>query len=289
MGRAPRLKDILSLPKGNARDNIPIVKTQTGCGSIMRVTIDTTANTLAVESEQGKQDNLDIYSKEAFEIISDLWLKTSWQQKYSYTFSWLGRPVIQHPEDLVRIQEAIYEIKPDVIIETGIAHGGSLIFYASLLQNIGKGRVVGVDIEIRPHNREAIEAHELFSLITLIEGDAVCSEVLAKVSAQIKPGDTVMVILDSNHRYDHVKKELEAYSKFVTSGSYLLVQDGIMQYVFDTPMGEAGWVTDNPIQATRDFLKENGDFYPHTPDWPFNESDLQSNITGHPEGWLRKK
>ena len=255
----------------------------------MRVTFDTNDNTFSVVADEGEQRDLDIYSREAFEIISDLWLKTSWQQKYSYTFSWMGRPVIQHPEDLVRIQEAIYEIKPDVIIETGVAHGGSLIFYASLLQNIGKGRVVGVDIEIRPQNRDAIEAHEMSSFITLIEGDSVHSDVLEKVAAQIRLADKVMVILDSNHLYDHVKKELNAYSKFVTSDSYLLVQDGIMQYVHDTPLGENSWVTDNPISATREFLDENDDFYPHVPAWPFNESNLENNITGHPEGWLRKK
>ena len=135
----------------------------------MRVVIDTDAKTLA--ACDGKA--IDLYGREAFELISDLWLKTSWSQKYSYTFTWMGRPIIQHPEDTVRLQEVIYFLKPDVIIETGVAHGGSLIFYASLLKAMGKrSRVIGVDIEIRPSNRKAIESHELSDYITLIEGNS---------------------------------------------------------------------------------------------------------------------
>src|SRR3954451_12502458 len=127
----------------------------------MKITIDTDSKTFVVHDGGGNR-TLNLYEREAFEVISDVWLKTSWNQKYSYTFTWMGRPIIQHPEDLVRLQETIYTLKPDVIIETGVAHGGSLIFYASLMKAMGKGRrVVGVDIEIRPHNRAAIEAHEL--------------------------------------------------------------------------------------------------------------------------------
>src|SRR6187397_1293200 len=122
----------------------------------MKLLIDTTSKSLSVDDGRA----LDLYGKEAFELISDLWLKTSWNQKYSYTFTWMGRPIIQHPEDLIRLQEAIFTLRPDVIIETGVAHGGSLIFYASLFKAMGHGRVVGIDIEIRPHNRAAVEAHE---------------------------------------------------------------------------------------------------------------------------------
>src|SRR3954463_2217410 len=123
----------------------------------MRMIIDTADNLLI--AADGRR--LDLYGKEAFELISDLWLKTSWNQKYSYTFTWLGRPIIQHPEDLVRLQEVIYTLAPDGIIETGVAHGGSLVLSASIMKASGKGRrVIGVDVEIRPHNRKAIEAHE---------------------------------------------------------------------------------------------------------------------------------
>ena len=133
----------------------------------MRLTIDTQAKTVT-RAEAGEERTLDLYSKEAFELISREWLKVGWNQKYPYTFAWLGRPIIQIPEDMIRTQEVIYRVRPDVIVETGVAHGGSLIFYASLCRLMGRGRVVGIDIEIRPHNRQAIEAHEMSPLIALV-------------------------------------------------------------------------------------------------------------------------
>src|SRR5437016_157220 len=126
----------------------------------MRLTIDTAEETLILEADQGKQV-FALYSKEAFELISRQWVKVGWDQKYSYSFSWMGRPIIQLPEDMLRTQEVIHRVRPDVIIETGVAHGGSLIYYASLCKAMEKGRVVGVDIEIRPQNRRAVEAHQL--------------------------------------------------------------------------------------------------------------------------------
>ena len=135
----------------------------------MRITIDTDARRLAIDEGSGKVRTLDLYGRDAFEMISSLWLKTGWNQKYSYTFTWLGRPIIQHPEDLVRLQEVIHNVAPDVIVETGVAHGGSLVFHASLLKAIGRGgRVIGVDVEIRPHNRHALETHVLAPMITLM-------------------------------------------------------------------------------------------------------------------------
>src|SRR4249919_732260 len=124
----------------------------------MKLTIDTAAKTLLVEAD-GRTRQLQLYSDEAFELISDQWLKVGWNQKYPYTFSWMGRPIIQLPEDMIRAQEVVYHVKPDVLIETGVAHGGSLIYYASLFKAMGRGRVIGVDIEIRPQNRTAIENH----------------------------------------------------------------------------------------------------------------------------------
>src|SRR5437868_6468565 len=148
---------------------------------------------------EGREETHSFDTPEAFEILSDLWLRCGWDTKYVYSFSWFGRPVIQLPEDLIRIQEVIYAIKPDVIIETGVAHGGSLIFYATLCKAMEKGRVVGIDIEIRPHNRRAIEAHPLSQLITLIEGSSTAPETVAQVKKLIRPNETVLVILDSNH------------------------------------------------------------------------------------------
>lgn len=255
----------------------------------MRMMIDTDKKELTLEGAAGKRV-LDLYGKEAFERISDLWLKTSWNQKYSYTFTWMGRPIIQHPEDLVRLQEVIYTLKPDVIIETGVAHGGSLILSASLMKAMGRGRaVVGVDIEIRPHNRKAIEAHELAPMIRLVEGNSVAPEIVARAAQEIRPGDTVLVILDSNHTRDHVAAELEAYHRLVTPGSYIVATDGIMRDVCDVPRGTPGWKDDNPAQAAIDFAARHPEFVIETPAWKFNESDLDKNITGWPEAWLRRR
>jgi cephalosporin hydroxylase len=253
----------------------------------MRLSVDTTARSLTV-SDNGEARALDLYGKEAFEFISDLWMKLSWQQKYSYTFTWLGRPIIQHPEDMVRMQEVVYTLKPDVIVETGVAHGGSLIFNASLLHNIGKGRVVGVDIEIRPHNRAAIEAHSLAPMITLIEGDSAAPEVVSQVRALIRPDDTVLIFLDSDHSRRHVLAELEAYHNLVSVGSYIVATDGIMREVHDVPRGKPAWLTDNPAAAAQDFLATHKDFALSPPQWSFNESELDKVITGHPDAWLQR-
>jgi cephalosporin hydroxylase len=254
----------------------------------MQIHIDTDSQEMTVTDQTGTR-RLDLYCKEAFELISYHWLKTSWNQKYSYTFTWLGRPIIQHPEDLVRLQEVIYTVKPDLIIETGVAHGGSLILSASLMKAMGKGRrVVGVDIEIRPHNRMAIEAHELGSMISLVEGNSVAEDVVAKAAAEIQPGDTVMVILDSNHSYAHVMAELEAYQHLVTPGSYLVATDGIMRDVHDMPRGSPDWLTDNPANAAEDFARAHPEFVIVSPPWRFNESDLDQNITGWPSAWLKR-
>src|SRR3972149_7042784 len=191
----------------------------------MKLTIDTSENKLVCELD-GKRQILDLYSKEAFELISMQWVKVGWNQKYPYTFSWMGRPVIQLPEDMIRVQEVVYRVKPDVIIETGVAHGGSLIFYASLFKAMGKGRVIGVDIEIRPHNRRAIESHELFSFITLIEGSSIEKSVVSRVKSLVKPGETVLVILDPNHPRQHVLAELDAYYDLVSPASFIVGADG---------------------------------------------------------------
>src|SRR4051794_38290951 len=191
----------------------------------MRLTIDTESRTLTIDAA-GKPEVVPLYSTRAFELISDQWLRVGWNEKYVYTFSWLGRPLIQLPEDVIRVQEVIYRVKPDVIIETGVAHGGSLVFYASLCKAIGKGRVVGVDIEIRPSNRAAIEAHELASYIALIEGSSIDPATVEQVRARVQPGERAMVILDSNHSKDHVAQELERYHPLVAPGSYIVATDG---------------------------------------------------------------
>ncbi len=257
----------------------------------MKLIIDTTRRTLEIAGEGGTQpETLDLYGKPAFELLSDLWLKTSWNQRYSYTFTWMGRPIIQHPEDLVRLQEVIYTVRPDVIVETGVAHGGSLILYASLMKAMGHGRaVVGVDIEIRPHNRAALEAHELYPYLTLIEGDSVAPEVVARAAAPIRPGDRVLVLLDSNHSKAHVAAELEAYCALVTPGSYIVATDGIMRDVCDVPRGQPEWLDDNPTAAAEEFAARHPEFEAVQPAWRFNESELDKPITGWPGAWLRRR
>jgi cephalosporin hydroxylase len=254
----------------------------------MKIVIDTEAKTLSYEIEK-QTTEIDLYSKEAFDLISHQWLKVGWHQKYSYTFSWLGRPIVQMPEDMVRMQEVLYQVKPDVIIETGVAHGGSLIYYASLCKVMGKGRVVGIDIEIRPHNRTAIEQHELFSMITLVEGSSIESEIVNQVKKLVKPGETVLIILDSCHTQEHVAAELEAYYDLVTPGSYIVATDGIMKDVYDVPRGDLAWQFNHPTAAAAEFVNRHPEFVLAQPAWVFNESELTENLTHWPGAWLQRK
>jgi cephalosporin hydroxylase len=254
----------------------------------MKLTIDLEKKTLTVD-RAGDPQSHDLYSDSAFEIVSDLWVKVGWNQKYPYTFSWMGRPIIQLPEDLIRIQEIIYQVQPDILIETGVAHGGSLIFYASLFKAMGRGRVVGVDIDIRAHNRKAIEAHPLSSFVTLIEGSSTADDVVSRVRNQIKPGETVMVVLDSNHTKRHVLDELDAYHTLITSGSYLVATDGVMRDVTDVPRGQPSWSEDNPAAAAEAWVRTHPDFELTSPRWPFNESSLSRPVTHWPSAWLRRR
>lgn len=253
----------------------------------MKFEINEELGTLTLD-EHGHVRTLPLYGEQAFSHIARLWLKLNWNQKYTYTFSWMGRPIIQLPDDMVRTQEVIYRVKPDVIIETGVAHGGSLVFYASLCKAMSKGRVIGVDIEIRPHNRRAIEEHELFPLITLIEGSSTDPAIVDCVSSLIQPGESTLVLLDSNHSYQHVMNELIAYHRLVTPGSYIVATDGIMQDLTDVPRGNPSWDRDNPARAARDFAAAHPEFVLEQPPWPFNESTLRDNITHWPDAWLRR-
>ncbi|MFK5920724.1 MAG: CmcI family methyltransferase [Verrucomicrobiota bacterium] len=253
----------------------------------MQFQINTDEESLTITDGESSH-SLPLYSNEAFEKISDLWVKVGWSLKYPYTFSWLGRPVIQLPEDMIRIQELIYSIKPDIIIETGVAHGGSLIYYASLFEAMGKGHVIGVDIEIRPHNRKAIEEHRMFSRISLIEGSSTAPEIVSSVKQQIPKDATVLVILDSDHSRDHVLEELESYHGFVSPGSYIVATDGVMNLVADAPRGKPEWSHDNPIEAVKTFCESHSEFILEQPSWPFSESDLKTNVTHWPSAYLRR-
>jgi cephalosporin hydroxylase len=255
----------------------------------MQIFIDSETNTLVCKGREGKK-SLPLYSNDSFKVISDLWVKVGWNAKYPYTFSWMGRPIIQLPEDVLRVQEVIFQIKPDVILETGVAHGGSLIFYASLFEAMRcEGRVIGIDIEIRPHNRREIEAHPLFDRITLIEGSSLAFETVQQAASLIKTGEKVLIILDSNHLRDHVRAELEAYCGLVSPGSYIVATDGVMREVADVPRGTPSWIDDNPTTAALEFAAEHPEFELTKPPFFFNESTLDFQITHWPGAWLRRR
>ncbi len=251
------------------------------------ITIDEARGLVTVDGPDGSATH-PMASAEAFKVVSDAWIRCGWDTKYVYSFSWMGRPIIQLPDDMVRIQEVIYAIRPDVIIETGVAHGGSLIFYASLCKAMEKGRIVGIDIEIRPHNRAAIEAHELSPLIALIEGSSVDAAVVEQVKSHIKPGETVLVLLDSNHTKAHVLAELEAYGPMVTGGSYIVATDGIMAQVAGAPRSGPDWSWNNPIGAVEAFLADHSEFVLEEPPFPFNEGMTRDRVTYWPSGYLKR-
>lgn len=254
----------------------------------MRISLDTQAGTFVI-TRDGETRSLDLFSKEAFGEIADLWVRTGWVRKYSYGFSWLGRPIIQLPDDMIRIQEAIWQVQPDLIIETGIAHGGSLVFYASLMELCGRGRVIGIDVDIRQHNRRAIEAHPMSKRITMIEGSSIAPETIEKVKALVKPTDTVMLILDSNHARDHVAAELDAYSELVTAGSYILAQDGVMKLVAGMPRSGDDWHENNPVTAVENFLARRDDYKIEKAPRVFDETLETPDCSHHPRGWLKRQ
>jgi len=253
----------------------------------MKLTIDTDDRTLVAEID-GRVERRGLYTPEAFELLSQAWLAVGWQQKYSYQFTWLGRPIIQLPEDLLRIQEIICRVKPDVIVETGVAHGGSLVFYASLCKLLGKGRVIGIDIVVKQPNLEAIARHPLAEAIAVFEGSSTDAATVERVERAIAPGESVLVILDSCHTKAHVLAELETYARFVTPGSYIVATDGIMGDLFDTPDGQAAWIDDNPASAAAEFAARHPEFVLEDPERAFNESGLRQPVTYWPQAWLRR-
>jgi len=202
--------------------------------------------------------------------------------KYAYNFTWYGRPIIQLPEDIIAIQEIILSAQPDIIIETGVAHGGGLVLYASLLEILGKGSVIGVDIEIRKHNREELERHPLFKRITLIKGSSTDAITFDQISDLCKPAKKVMVILDSDHTHAHVLQELELYSTLVRKDSYLIVFDTGIEDVEGPAYPDRPWGKgNNPKTAVWEFLKKNDRFV--------IDKDIENKllITVAPDGYLK--
>lgn len=202
------------------------------------------------------------FSDEGFALLSHWWLMASWQRKYSYQFNWFGRPIIQLPSDILMMQDLLHRIRPTVIIETGIAHGGSVVFHASMLQLLhrraypaeGRPHVYAIDIDIKPHNRDALECHELRDLFTLLPGDSTDPDIILELNRQLTPADVVLVALDSDHRRDHVARELAAYAPLVTPGSAIVVMDGIMPDFALLPNGRRHWLDDSPASAIDEFM-----------------------------------
>lgn len=237
--------------------------------------------TLTLTSD-GQETKVDLYSPEGCALLNALRLKQAAEFKTMYEPQWLGTRIIQLPEDIVAIQELLWTLKPDVVVECGVAHGGSLILTASILELAGKGRVVGVDVEIRPHNRAAIEAHPLAHRIDLVEGSSIDPATVEEVRRRCAGAACVLVVLDSNHSAAHVAEEISLYSDLVTPGSYLVVMDGAQGLVSDIPRGDPAWAGDNPLVAIRALL-EGSEAFERDPAYE------RFGTTCAPEGFWRKR
>jgi cephalosporin hydroxylase len=242
---------------------------------------------------------LDYSKNQNFSNLSQRWLETSMREKYVYNFDWLGRPIIQYPQDMVAMQELIWLTKPDLIIETGIAHGGSLVLSASMLALLDycdavekktsldpakpQRKVLGIDIDIRRHNRAAIEAHPMASRIEMMQGSSIASEVISQVHEYAKGFQRILVSLDSNHTHDHVLAELEAYAPLTSIGSYCVVFDTFVEQMPSDLFPDRPWSPgNNPQTAVRKFLKNH-------PEFEVNSSiEHKLQVTVAPEGYLRR-
>lgn len=217
--------------------------------------------------------------------LSRTWFKASEKYEYSYHFTWLGRPIIQYPQDVIALQEIIWKVKPDLIIETGIAHGGSLIFSASMLELIGHGKVLGIDIDIREHNKKEIENHPMYKRIKMIEGSSISDDIVKKVYKFAKGKSRILLFLDSNHTHDHVLTELNLYSPLIHKDSYIVVLDTIIEdisVISSTSINKRSWGKgNNPKTAVKEFLKINKRFKID------KEIENKLLITVAPSGYLK--
>ena len=238
-----------------------------------------------------EQDMITQGASEDVRNLSRAWIGHPSLHRYSYHFSWLGRPIIQYPQDIIAMQELIYTVQPDLILETGIAHGGSLILYASLLElnalcgGPQNAHVLGIDIDIRTHNRTAIEAHPMFKRgrISMFQGSSVHPDMVTKVHEFAKDYQRIMVLLDSNHTHSHVLAELEAYAPLVAVGSYCVVFDTIVEYMPEDAYPDRNWGKgDNPMTAVDAYLKNH-------PEFIIDEMmDAKLMISVAPRGYLRR-
>lgn len=249
---------------------------------------------------QERRQQIAGYSRDtAFTAQSQAWLEASMRRRYVYNYDWLGRPIIQYPQDMVAMQELVWSTRPDLIIETGIAHGGSLVLSASLLAMLdycdavqvgaelepkaSKRKVLGLDIDIRSHNRAAIEAHPLAHKIDIVQGSSISPEVIAKVQAYARDYQRIMVCLDSNHTHEHVLAELRAYAPLTTLGCYCVVFDTFVEDMPADLFPDRPWVPgDNPKTAVWEYLKTHNEFE--------IDKSIQHKlqITVAPDGYLKR-
>ena len=234
--------------------------------------------------EQERRERIESYASNKNLIDSaKKFTEESVASGYTYNFSWMGRPIIQCPQDMIAMQEIIWETKPDLIIETGIAHGGSLIFYASILELIGNGSVLGIDIDIRAHNNEKILAHPMSSRIEMIQGSSTDPEIIKRVAEIASGKSSVMLCLDSNHTHEHVLNELNGYSDFVTVGNYIVIFDTIVEEMKADSYPNRPWgVGDNPMTAVKEFLAKSDQFVIDS------QVENKIQITMSPGGYLKK-
>lgn len=240
--------------------------------------------TKVVDFEAEKRESISkMHADKKFRGLTNEWFNESIRHRYSYNFNWMGRPIIQYPQDVMALQEVIWEVKPDIIVETGIAHGGSLIFSASMLELLGGNRLVlGIDIDIRDHNRQAIESHPMAKRIKMIQGSSTSPETVEQVFKIAGQFRNPLVILDSNHTHEHVEKELDLYSPLVKKGSYLVVLDTVVENLPDELCGDRPWKPgDNPMTALKQFLKKSDRFIIN------EEVDQKLLISVAPNGFLR--
>lgn len=230
------------------------------------------------ENIQGLLSDADV------QALSRIWMREITRHKYAYNFTWMGRPIIQFPQDMIAMQEIIWATKPDLIIETGIAHGGSLIYYASLLDMMGlEGYVLGIDVDIRAHNRAEIDAHPMRKRIEMIQGSSIAPETAAAVTKHAEGKKSVLVILDSNHTHEHVLKELALYSPLVTLGNYLVVYDTLVEDMPDDLIKDRPWGKgNNPKTAVHEFLKTTNRFEID------KAIEAKILITVAPDGYLKR-
>ncbi|MFQ5924113.1 MAG: CmcI family methyltransferase [Anaerolineales bacterium] len=258
----------------------------------MKIVIDTEQRTLCVGPDPPRAEKaIDLFSKEALEILSEAWIKVQWNQRHWQSLSWMGVQILQLPEDLLRTQEVLFRLKPDLIIETGVYAGGSAIFFASMCHLLGNGRVISIDISISERTRKTITAHPLGDYVTLIEGSSTDDDVIHQVReivGQQRREATVIVFLDSDHSRDHVLRELQAYANFVSVGSYIVATDGVMEILYDTPQGRPDWIDDNPARAALEFVATNPKFVIERPPALFNDHAVVESLTYWRHAWITR-